>query len=348
MPPVPRIDDEYLDCAIYLYASEGDAEAGKRSGGSGFLVGILTDDLPSNVWIIYAVTNKHVVQRGNSVIRVRTKDGVHSVKPIDERAWMYHPDGDDLAVCPVQFDWDALKCSLIKRDVFLDKAMAARFNIGVGDEAFVVGRFINHEGRQQNLPTARFGCIAQMPIEPVKQSGTGFDQESFLVEIRSIGGYSGSPVFVHIPKFSVRSGVEGWHSSASQEEDRSGNQEEGVAYPPEIASRAKLEDVGKSLETVFAKNWGHLNAHGPWLLGVDWGHINDWQPVCDAAGNPVDRDGPPWKTQVRMNTGIMTVIPAWKLIDMLDEGPIAEQRKQMIEEIRQRQEADPPPIATLD
>ena len=49
-----------------------------------------------------------------------------------------------------------------------------------------------------------------------------------------------------------------------------------------------------------------------------------------------------------MNTGIMTVIPAWKLIEMLDDGPIAEQRKQMIEEIRQRQEAEPPPAVTLD
>jgi hypothetical protein len=345
---LPRIDDDYLDCTIYLYPSERDAEAGTRSGGSGFLVGILTEDLPINVWIIYAVTNKHVVEGGNSVVRLRTKDGVHSVKPIDERAWMYHPDGDDLAVCSIEFDWGAIKSSFIARDAFLDKVRATRFNIGAGDEAFVVGRFINHEGRQQNLPTARFGCIAQMPIEPVKQPGTGFDQESFLVEIRSIGGYSGSPVFVNIPKFSVRWGVEGWHFSDSQEEDRSRKQEEGVAQPPEITSRAKLEDISKSLEAVFAKNRGYLRSHGPWLLGVDWGHINDWQPVCDATGNPVDRDGPPWRTQVRMNTGIMTVIPAWKLIEMLDEGLIAEQRKQMIDEIRKRQQASPPPNVTLD
>jgi hypothetical protein len=50
-----------------------------------------------------------------------------------------------------------------------------------------------HEGRQKNSPTARFGNIAQMPNEPVIIKR--FEQECFLVEARSIGGYSGSPVF---------------------------------------------------------------------------------------------------------------------------------------------------------
>ena len=39
---------------------------------------------------------------------------------------------------------------------------------------------------------------------------TRFPQESFLVEVRSIGGYSGSPVFVFIPPASPREGVKDW------------------------------------------------------------------------------------------------------------------------------------------
>ena len=42
-----------------------------------------------------------------------------------------------------------------------------------------------------------------MPYEPIIQQ-TGFPQESFLVEARSIGGCSGSPVFTFIPVLSNR------------------------------------------------------------------------------------------------------------------------------------------------
>jgi hypothetical protein len=328
MPPVPRIRDAYLDCAIYLYASESDADAGARSGGSGFLVGIPTTDLPGNVWIIYAVTNKHVIEGGNSVVRLRTKSGKHSIMPIDERAWMFHQDGDDLSVCLIRFDWQSVQFNFVPRNVFLDNDTVIRYNIGPGDETFVVGRFINHEGRQQNLPTARFGCISQMPHEPVKQN-TGFEQESFLVEARSIGGYSGSPVFVYIPIFSDRENVEDWYHPITK------------SSPDPITGRIN------EFKSDFPKSWGNLKAHGPWLLGIDWGHINDWQSVCDAAGRPVDRSGPPWNPQVCTNTGIMTVVPAWKLAALLDEGPVAEQRKEIIEQIRRYQETNSP-SATSD
>jgi hypothetical protein len=320
---MPRIRDAYLDCAIYLYASETDAEAGARTGGSGFLIGIPTTDLLRNVWIIYAVTNKHVVVNGNSVVRLRTKHGKHFIMPIDERAWIFHSNGDDLAICLFHFDWQNIRFNFVPRNIFLDKGTINRYNIGPGDETFVVGRFINHEGRQQNLPTVRFGCIAQMPDEPVLQ------QESFLVEARSIGGFSGSPVFVYIPIFSDRENVEDW-------------------YPPITKpASAKFGRLNESLAALSSKDWGNFQSHGPWLLGIDWGHINDWEPVRDAAGEPVDRSGRPWKTQVRMNTGIMTVVPAWKLIELLDEGPVAEQRKEGIEQIRRYQEANPPSV-TLD
>src|SRR5271156_3587167 len=73
MPSMPRIRDAYLDCVIYLYPSEHYAEVGARMGGSGFLVGIPTGQ--AGMWLTYAVTNRHVVERGGHVIRVSTKDG---------------------------------------------------------------------------------------------------------------------------------------------------------------------------------------------------------------------------------------------------------------------------------
>ena len=66
-------------------------------------------------------------------------------------------------------------------------------NIGIGDEAIAIGRFINHDGNQRNQPSVRFGAIAQMPKDKIR-TDTG-EQDAFLVEIKSISGYSGSPVF---------------------------------------------------------------------------------------------------------------------------------------------------------
>src|SRR5260370_1057024 len=66
-----------------------------------------------------------------------------------------------------------------------------------GGSGFLVGRFVNHEGRQKNSPSVRFGNLAMMPGEPVyHKHSESQGEESFLVDIRTISGYSGSPVFV--------------------------------------------------------------------------------------------------------------------------------------------------------
>jgi hypothetical protein len=294
-PLMPRIRDEFLDSVIYLYPSEKDADEGARAGGSGFLVGVPIEVSPRTFWFIYAVTNKHVIENGNPIIRVNTERGKDIILT-DEREWSFHPNGDDIAVCQIAFDPAHHKINFLSRSSFLDLQTVKHFGIGPGDDVFVVGRFINHEGKQRNLPTARFGCIAQMPWEPIRQD-TGFDQESFLVEIRSIGGYSGSPVFVHIGRFNSGAG------------------------------RTNT-------------NW----EYGPWLLGIDWGHINDWTPVCDASRRPIN-PAQPKSMQVTVNTGMMAVVPAWKLAEMLDCDEMADQRTANVKEIIEK---EGPPPATSD
>ena len=76
-------------------------------------------------------------------------------------------------------------------------------NIGPGDDVCMVGRFVNRDGVQKNSPSVRSGVISIMHQEKVPHP-LGHDQETISVEMRSIGGYSGSPVFVIIPPFSVR------------------------------------------------------------------------------------------------------------------------------------------------
>jgi hypothetical protein len=231
---MPRIDDPYLECVVYLYPDRPRAEAGESFGGSGFIVGLPVPG-HANHYEPVAVTNRHVVEHGNMTVRINTTDGGIDIVELDARHWLYHPDDVDLAIAPLSglsFDKHAIR--FVVPEHFLTEQVSAAMRIGVGDECFVVGRFINHEGRQRNAPSVRFGEIAQMLGEKIRFD-EGPDQECYLVEARSLAGYSGSPTFVFIPPF-----------------DGSG--------------------VGRGNTT-----W----RRGPWLLGIDVGHLFARERVLD-------------------------------------------------------------------
>jgi hypothetical protein len=282
-PAVPRIADDFIDCCLYLYPSTVDAEAGTKIGGSGFVVGLHSKQY-DDIFYLYAVTNRHVVETGGTVIRLNTNTGNTDILDYNERHWVLHPAGDDLAVCPLpSFNDKPYKYKAItERDHFITHAAIEELNIGPGDDVFVVGRFVNQEGRQRNVPSVRFGNIAQMPADIIRQArGAGFfDQESFVVEARSIGGYSGAPVFVGMDPTLLR------------------NNHSGV-----VSNR------------IF-------------LLGVCWGYITDWNPVCDNVGTPVQGG-----TQVKSNTGMMAVVPSWKLSELLHMANLEDARKKADDDI---------------
>ena len=73
----------------------------------------------------------------------------------------------------------------------------SNMHIGCGDEVFLTGLFNSHYGKQNNLPIIRIGNIASMPEEPIQTKNMGAI-DAYLIEARSIGGLSGSPVFVQV------------------------------------------------------------------------------------------------------------------------------------------------------
>ena len=236
--------------------------------------------------LIYAVTNSHVIREGGSpVVRLNTKDGLTDVIPATDANWLDHVDGDDLAVCPIGLSQERHQYKYLLPSLFLTPELVNQESIGPGEDTFLVGRFITHEGRQRNLPSVRFGNIAMMPWEPITHPTRGIKQESFLVESRSIGGYSGSPVFVWILPFSHRPGAK-----------------------------------------------GYSGGRGPWLLGVDWCHLANPERVLERDGKTEVPEG--W--QVNSNTGMMGVIPAWRLAELLDRRELVAQRKEQDEELSKR------------
>jgi len=67
-------------------------------------------------------------------------------------------------------------------------------NISIGDETYTVGLYSLVPGRNDNVPVIRVGNIAMMPGEPIK-CADNIERELYLIEMRSIAGLSGSPVF---------------------------------------------------------------------------------------------------------------------------------------------------------
>lgn len=199
---MPAIRPDILDTVVYLYRDEGSARLGERVGGSGCVIAIPVPQNPLFAFA-YIVTNSHVVREGQaSAIRVNTRDGGTGIIHSTQDGWIHHPDGDDLAVLPINFEYEEVKVKGIPTEIFITREKLERYQIGPGDEAFMVGRFVNHEGKQQNLPAVRFGNVAMLPYETVR-TARGLLQEAFLVECRSLPGYSGSPVFIHPLPFSA-------------------------------------------------------------------------------------------------------------------------------------------------
>jgi hypothetical protein len=201
---MPRVEDALLDCIIYLYPTKKDACDGEHVGGTGFLVGIQSQVFPE-AYYGYAVTNSHVIKEARApVVRLNTRDGQTDVVNLKPENWFHHPNGDDVAVCPMGLPGDRFKFMFLGEEVFLTEKEMQDLEIGIGDEIFMVGRFVSHEGKQRNMPSVRFGNISMMPSEPIRHPTRGIMVDAYLVEARSIAGYSGSPVFVHILPMTMR------------------------------------------------------------------------------------------------------------------------------------------------
>jgi hypothetical protein len=73
----------------------------------------------------------------------------------------------------------------------------------------IVGLFSSHYGRVSNRPIVRAGIIAAMPHEPLQDVGSGEYYDAYLAEVRSVGGLSGSPVWLVISPSRMAPGLEG-------------------------------------------------------------------------------------------------------------------------------------------
>ncbi len=196
-----RIADRLLKCVGFVSRYEPDDEGGSRLrfGGTAFIVGV---PMEGNLAFAHLVTAKHVVEQilpGETVITMNAKDGESLSLRTGDQKWFYHPtekDSVDVAVMPfgsARFhDYDI---EWIPEGIFATDQRIEDYQIGLGDELFIIGLLTRFFGRTKLTPIVRTGNIAMMPEDKLPATGFG-EMEAYLAEGRSIGGLSGSPVFV--------------------------------------------------------------------------------------------------------------------------------------------------------
>jgi len=242
----------------------------------------------------YVVTANHIIKDvtvgDGPVVRINGDDGGFQMIGTSHDSW-FAEEKDDLAIMPLEAQSKGLNVGVIPLEAFLTKDMIEQHKFGAGNDVFVTGRFVHHEGKAKNTPTVRFGNISMMPGEPYKRPSSDEDlEEAFLVEFRSVGGYSGSPVFLCEPPF-------------------------------------HLWDKARLL---------HLWSQSPHLLGVDLGHIHEHKRVLRKTIKGKYEEDPNEK-YYEANTAMSIVVPAWRLMALLNRPDIVRLRTEEEEKIMSKQ-----------
>jgi hypothetical protein len=168
--------------------------------GTTFFVRLHSDD-PGHrgpISAIYAVTAKHLLDRyrqdgsDQAWLRLNKRSGGVGRIPTKISDWRQHTNADvAIHSWPIDHDFDITPFPI--RQHLIDD-IVTQWAVGPGDEVFLSGLFWQHAGQTKNAPIVRIGNIAAMRGEKIDTTNYG-PMDAYLVEVRSVGGLSGSPVF---------------------------------------------------------------------------------------------------------------------------------------------------------
>jgi hypothetical protein len=311
------VPDMIRNCVVFVGRTVTKGSRVEDSlGGTAFVVGV--PGKRPNRTFLYLVTARHVAQElslGNPLARMNTKSGGVLRVCGGDINWWYHPAAPkevDVAVTPFNPPIEVAEFTYIPVSEFLTDDLAEDRGIGAGDEVFLTGLFTKLEGGAKNLPIVRVGNVAMMPppgeLLPNTRIGDWVgDAEVYLIETRSTGGLSGSPVFVR----------------------------------ETVGSMGTVKGVGKAAsrerQTILQMHGGFL------LMGLVHGH---WS-IAARQRNEVRIRTVKSTEEDAVNLGIAVVSPAKKILEVLNQPGLVEQRRQ-IEEAAQAEEGTTEPDSSLN
>ena len=272
--------------------------------GTGFFVSMKADD-PRDGKFPYFITAKHTLRDleklgyDTGYIRVNKKAGgpLLHVPVIGGKCWTHPTDSTvDVAVSEVgdTAEYRSAAINFVSTDMFVNaddlKGRTGRIGgIGVGCEVLIPGLFVLGQpladSTTENMPIVRTGNVAMIPKTQI-ETGLGY-VDAYLIEMRSISGLSGSPVFVR---------------------------------------ETVVIDDPKTNKTVLGN--GRMK-----LLGLMHGHW-DIDPSDINKANPI-----PTNRTKGVNVGIGIVVPAEKIMEVLNHPELQASRNAAIERGREKRKA---------
>jgi len=193
-----RLKDNILECVAFICVQRTiEGVARYESIGTAFFMSVDSKTLP-HVAYVYLVTAKHLVDGGEQLyLRMNTIGGAFELIRLDAN-WLFSQDQSvDLAVLPFAPDKQIFEYKTADCTMLATESKLAEHSIGIGEEIAIPGLFVARAGNKRNIPIVRFGNIAAMPVETLTDK-KGQEYHAYLVEVRSIGGLSGSPVFAYL------------------------------------------------------------------------------------------------------------------------------------------------------
>lgn len=164
------------------------------------------DELAKKYRPAYLVTAAHVIEelreQGVKSFRIRVNLKTGEAVWLDAMSidrWKEHPGRTvDVSILKLGIyeEWDHAGWPTTAF-VTTDSIKEDHADIELGDEVFSVGLFWPHKGKTRNIPVVRIGNIAALRDEKV-ETKRGTFADVYLMEARSLGGMSGSPVFIDI------------------------------------------------------------------------------------------------------------------------------------------------------
>jgi hypothetical protein len=207
-PPLMRVPNEIRKCVTFLYRRTD--EGNFVPHGTTFLVAyrVLFDGV--NQCFYYAVTAKHNLDKieaqcidHNTYLRFNPPNFSPEMPNIHYEEWYVHPTAD-VAVIPIAWGPGIDNRGWPIVEGIVNEETIRTQGIGPGEDIFIAGLFGLHVGKTKNIPIIRTGSIAAMPEEQieikVKENGKKVSKkiDAYLIDSKSFGGLSGSPVFVHL------------------------------------------------------------------------------------------------------------------------------------------------------
>jgi hypothetical protein len=196
-----QIPGQVRNCVAFVYFNpQGSGE--RKPIGTAFFLGV--------DGFLYCVTAKHLIDKVEQLssdrkllLRMNMRSGGSDIIETNVADWRVHPIDETVDVAALYVDGLAEFAEAafehFEASEMLTDGLRMKLNDRLGEEVFLTGMFFHHMGEHRMLPVIRTGVIAaeRDPNELVWDDELKAKIDVYLIETRSIGGLSGSPVFFY-------------------------------------------------------------------------------------------------------------------------------------------------------